>query len=186
MTTAMFAIDCRPIRPAAMIVKARALDRRKLGAEAVEIDGARIGERHYDQPRDRQFGDIDAEPDPRFEQCSVLLVVEHRHAADTGRRQRNRRRPLRRRVEIDLAARHDLDSHLAGDVGLPIMRRVENQRHRADGDAGEKAHDRDNDHHRIAGDRIRRDDRARPRLPCRRVAAPATGVGPAFGSARQS
>ena len=141
--------------PGAVIVEAGAAHLcLEAARHVVEVDRLRVGQADDDQAGDGEVGEVEAGAEPRFEQAGAFLVVEDadaRHALD---RLDDRGGLAGFCRQVGALAWADLDGDLAQDIRLPVAGGVAHQGDRAEGQAGEEAHDRHDRRQRVAGDRV--------------------------------
>ena len=117
--------------------------------------------------------EVEAGAEPRLEERGAFFLRDDLGAGDPAKQPRDRRRLGRLGVGVDAFDRPDLDGDLAQDIALPVARGVADQGDGAEREAGEKAHDGDDDGQRVAGDRVLRHELAR--LAHRQAGLPAIG-----------
>ena len=174
MTVAL-AIGLEPRGPDAVVVEAGAAapaPARRAG-EVAEVDGVGVGQARRRsgagsagrQGRGRRRAMARAARRSRSASSTSALATPGRLAGDVA--------ALRGLGgDVDAVDRADLDGDLAQDVGLPVARGVADQRDRAERQAGEEAHDGDDDGQRVAGDGVLRHELGRL---AQRPAAPGGG-----------
>ena len=150
----------QPVDPGAVVVEAGGRQMRaQRGAQRLEIRRRDGIEGDDNQPRHRQFVQIEAGAEPWLEQPRGGLAIDDLHrlhalrgAGDLGGRGE-------RGLHVQPVRRLDLDRRLSRDLALPYRGGVAHQRHRAEGQARQEGHDGDDDDQRTAGDVLRRHDR---------------------------